>query len=118
MGRLLPMDPRERHAILGQGATKAETPKERRLRQALEADLEGSPVRGRPIQRRLRNFRPAEQNYLAALGGPLPWMRRLRQIKDALEQHGRRLEEAWRELAAASGDDTEGFAERWRAIAG
>jgi len=54
------MDPRERHAILGQGATKPETPKERRLRQALEADLDGSPVKGRPFRRRLRNFRPAE----------------------------------------------------------
>ena len=117
MGRLLPMDPRERQAILGQGATKAETPRERRLREALEADLAGSPVKGRPIRRRLRNFRPTEQTYLAALGGPLPWMRRLRQIEDALDQHERRLEEAWRELATESADDAEAFAEGWRAIA-
>jgi len=117
MGRLLPMDPRERQAILGQGATKAETPRERRLREALETDLEGSPVKGRPIRRRLRNFRPAEQTYFAALGGPLPWMRRLRQIEDALEQHEQRLDEAWRDLAAEAGEDANAFAERWRTLA-
>jgi len=44
-------------------------------------------------------------------------MRRLRQIEDALDQHERRLEEAWRDLAAESGGDAETFAERWRAIA-
>ena len=112
------MDPRERKAILAQGATRPETPKERLQRESIEADLEGSPLKGRPLRSRLRNFRPGEQNYLAALGGPLPWMRRLRQIEDALEQHERRLDEAWRELAAELADDPERFAEAWRGIAG
>ena len=88
------------------------------MREALEADLEGSPVKGRPIRRRLRNFRPTEQTYLVALGGPLPWMRRLREIEDAVERHERRLEEAWREAAAGSRGDAEAFAESWLAVAG
>jgi hypothetical protein len=117
MGRLPVVDRRDRHAILSQGATKAETPKERREREALELDLEGSPNRGRPIRSRLRNFRPGEGTYLAALGGPLPWMRRLRQIEDALDQHERRLEEAWRELAGGLAGDPERFAEQWAAVA-
>ena len=112
------VDRRDRHAILNQGATKAETAKERRVREALEAELEGSPVRGRPIRSRLRNFRPSEQTYLSALGGPLPWMRRLRLIEDALEQHELRLEEAWREAAAESEGDGGAFAGRWLAVAG
>ena len=111
------MDRRDRQAILNQGATRAETPRERRLREALEADLDGSPVKGRPIRRRLRNFRPTEQSYLVALGGPLPWMRRLREIEDAVERNERRLEEAWREAAAESGD-AQAFAESWLAVAG
>lgn len=112
------MDRRDRHAILNQGATKAETPKERRVREALAADLEGSPVKGRPIRSRMRNFRPTEQTYLVALGGPLPWMRRLREIEDAVERHERRLEEGWREAAAGSRGDAETFAESWLAVAG
>jgi hypothetical protein len=110
------VDRRDRQAILGQGATKPETPKERHQREALEADLAESPLKGRPLRSRLRNFRPGEQSYLAALGGPLPWMRRLRQIEDAIELHDRMLEAAWRDLAAVSGD-ADDFAARWRDVA-
>ena len=111
------MDRRDRQAILSQGVTKPETPRDRRQRAALEADLAGSPLKGRPLRSRLRNFRPDEQAYLAALGGPLPWMRRLRQIEDAVEQHERRLEEAWRELARELAGDPERFVEAWPAVA-
>jgi hypothetical protein len=44
-------------------------------------------------------------------------MRRLRQIELELEEHERRLDEAWRELAAACSDEPETFARRWRAAA-
>ena len=116
-GQTLAVDRRERHAILGEGATKAETPKERRELEALEVDLEGSPAKGRPLRRRLRNFRPSEQTFFVAVGGPLPWMRRLREIEQAVEQHERRLEEAWRGLALESGGDPEAFAQRWLRLA-
>jgi hypothetical protein len=117
MGRLSDVDKRDRKAVLGQGATRPETPKERRQRAALEADLEGSPLKGRPLRARLRNFRPSEQDYIASLGGPLPWMRRLRQIEDALALHELRLEEAWRELARELAGQPERFGEAWRAVA-
>jgi hypothetical protein len=73
-----------------------ETPCDREDRRVLEADLAGSPVAGKPIRRRLRNFRPDAESAVRALGGPLVWMRRLRAIEDAYGQHVRQLEEAYR----------------------
>ncbi len=43
-------------------------------------------------------------------------MRRLRAIEDAVEQHERRLEEAWRTLAETVEDPAE-FAAAWRELA-
>ena len=44
-------------------------------------------------------------------------MRRLRAIEDAVEQHERRLGEAWRSLASELEEPTE-FAAAWRELAG
>ena len=105
------MDPRTLKEIMGQGATRPETPRERRERELLEADLESSPVKGRPLRQRLRNFRPDADSAIRALGGPTIWMRRLRAIEDAVEQHEAQLEEAWRALAAEV-EDAAAFARR------
>ena len=102
---------------MGQGATRPETPQERREREQLEADLESSPVRGRPLPQRLRNFRPDPDRGVQALGGPTAWMRRLRAIEDAVEQHESRLGEAWRTLAEEL-EDPGAFAAAWRERAG
>jgi hypothetical protein len=102
---------------MGQGATRPETPRERREREQLEADLESSPVRGRPLRQRLRNFRPDPESGVRALGGPTAWMRRLRAIEDAVEQHERRLGESWRMLAEELQDPVE-FAAAWQELAG
>jgi len=101
---------------MGQGATRPETPRERQEREALEADLESSPVRGRPLRQRLRNFRPDAESGVRALGGPTAWMRRLRAIEDAVDQHERQLAEAWRTLAEEREDPVE-FAAAWRELA-
>jgi len=101
---------------MSQGATRPETPRERREREVLEADLESSPVRGKPLRQRIRNFRPDPDSAVRALGGPTVWMRRLRAIEDAVEQHERQLAEAWRTLAAELDDPTE-FAAAWRELA-
>ncbi|MGH3051207.1 MAG: hypothetical protein ACRDLK_13700 [Gaiellaceae bacterium] len=106
------MDPRTLNEIMSQGQTRPETPQERRDRAALEADLEGSPVKGEPLRQRLRNFRPDAESAIRALGGPTAWMRRRRAIEDALDQHERQLRESWRALAAEVSDDAE-FARRW-----
>src|SRR5690242_21273976 len=102
---------------MGQGATRPETPRERRERAQLEADLETSPVRGVPLRQRLRNFRPDAESGIRALGGPTIWMRRLRAIEDAVEQHERQLSQAWRTLAQEV-EDPAGFAAAWEEQAG
>jgi len=74
-------------------------------------------VRGTRLRQRLRNFRPDPDAGVRALGGPLVWMRRLRAIEDAVEQHERQLGEAWRTLADEL-DDPAGFAAAWQELAG
>jgi hypothetical protein len=111
------VDPKTLREIMNQGATRPETPHERRERERLEADLESSPVRGTPLRQRLRNFRPDPESGVRALSGPTVWMRRLRAIEDAVEQHERRLGEARRALAEEL-EDPEEFAAAWRELAG
>jgi hypothetical protein len=110
------VDKREREAILKQGVTRPETPRDRRERAALEEDMLGNPLAGEPLRQRRRNFRPDADAQIAALGGPLAWMRRLRAIEAAVEQHEQRLAEARAELRAEHGD-SERFAQEWRALA-
>src|SRR5919205_4159355 len=106
------MDKREVKEIMSQGAIRPETPQDRRERELLAEELETSPVKGRPLRQRLRNFRPDADSAIRALGGPTVWMRRLRAIEDELDRHEEQLDAAWRELADASSDPDE-FARRW-----
>jgi hypothetical protein len=101
---------------MSEGAIRPETPQERREREQLEADLASSPVKGKPLQQRPRNFRPDPESGVRALGGPTAWMRRLRAIEDALEQHERQLGDRWRALAEELEDPAE-FAAAWRELA-
>ena len=101
---------------LGQGATRPETPQERRDRERLEADLATSPVRGKPLRQRLRNFRPDPASGVQALSGPTAWMRRLRAIEDAVEENKHRLRDEWRTLAHQVADPAE-FADTWGRVA-
>ena len=79
-----------------QGVAKPETPRDRAEREALEADLRDSPVAGKPIRRRLRNFRTGTDAALRALEA--------------------RLREQWHALRAEHSDDAE-FARAWRELA-
>jgi hypothetical protein len=108
------MDRRERERIMKQGVVRPETPRERRERELLQGDVADSPLRGRRVEHRLRNFTPDADSYLAALGGPLPYMNRLRAIHAQTAEHERQLEAAWHELAAEAGGDEALFARRWR----
>jgi hypothetical protein len=110
------VDPRTLQEIMGQGATRPETPAERRDREQLEADLESSPVRGKPLRQRLRNFRPDPTSGVQALGGPTAWMRRLRAIEDAIDQHERQLGDRRQTLAEELEDPAE-FAAAWHELA-
>jgi hypothetical protein len=89
------VDPRELKEIMSQGAIRPETARDREERRVLETDLAESPVKGQALRQRLRNFRPDAESAVRALGGPLVWMRRLRAIEDALDQHERQLDAAW-----------------------
>ena len=111
------MEQREREAILKQGVTGPETPRDRREREALTEDLRGNPLAGAPLRQRLRNFRPDADAQLAALGGPLAWMRRLRAIEIAAGLNEQQLAEARAALRDACGDDAARFAREWRALA-
>jgi hypothetical protein len=102
---------REREAIMKQGVTRPETPRDRREREALDEDVRGNPLAGKPLRRRIRNFRPDPDAQIAALGGPLAWMRRLRAIEVEIERHEQQLAEAY-ELTE-SADEWRRIAESW-----
>jgi hypothetical protein len=95
--------------VLGEWGIRDVTPDAQLQRAQLEADRELNALVGKPLRRRLRNFRPEADNYLASLGGPLPYMQRLRQIEQETERHLERLEEAHAEHA--------GDAQAWRRVA-
>ena len=68
-----------------------------------------NPLAGSPLPRRIRRFRPEADAYVASLGGPLPYMRRLREIDDLVDDHLERLSEAYAEH--------EGSPRSWKRIA-
>jgi len=94
--------------ILGEWGIRDVTPPSQREREHLEGDRDLNPLVGRPLRRRLRNFRPEADSFVASLGGPLPYMQRLRQIEELTREHLARLEEAYAERGAAD----------WRVVAG
>src|SRR5919202_2928128 len=106
------MDDRQRKEILAQGAIRPETPRDRAERKLLQEELDTSPVKGRPLRQRLRNFRPDADSAIRALGGPTIWMRRLRAIEEELDGHEQQLAEAWHELAREQ-DDAAEFSRLW-----
>jgi hypothetical protein len=83
--------------ILGEWGVRDVTPPSAKERDRLVADRDLNPLVGAPLPRRIRRFRPEADAYVASLGGPLPYMRRLREIDDAIEGHLERLEEAYAE---------------------
>jgi hypothetical protein len=95
--------------ILGEWGVRDVTPPSAREREKLAEDRDLNPFVGAPLPRRIRRFRPEADAYVASLGGPLPYMRRLREIDDAIEAHLARLAEAYAE--------NEGDAETWRSLA-
>jgi len=98
---------------MSQGAIKPETPRDREERRILDEELTTSPVKGEPLPQRLRNFRPDPDAAIRALGGPAAWMRRLRAIEDAVDEHEAQLGAAWHELADETPDDPTAFARSW-----
>jgi hypothetical protein len=111
------VDRREREAIMRQGVTRPETARDRTEREALAEDLKGNPLAGKAVPTRLRNFRPDAAAQLAALAGPVAWMRRLRAIEIEIEQHEEQLGELWAALRDEYADEDDRFAAEWERIA-
>ena len=107
----------ERDAILRQQVTLPETPRRRRELAALGDELRSSPLRGRKLPLRLRNFAPSAEAYLAATGGPLPYMLRLHEIERLTEEHEEALADAREHVAGEFAKDECEFARRWGALA-
>jgi hypothetical protein len=97
--------------ILGEWGVRDMTPEQVRERERLEVDTPDNPHKGKPIRRRLRNFKPEADTYVTSLGGPRPYMQRLRQIEADTERHLERLAEAYAE--APDAETWRRTAERW-----
>ena len=104
----------DREAILREDAPRPQTARERRQLGDLEEDLRSSPLRSKPLPLRLRNFHPTAEGYLASLGGPLPYMTRLREIEAMTAAHEQALGDERRRLAAEM--PPERFAQAWNDV--
>jgi hypothetical protein len=96
------MDRRERERIMRQGVVLPELPRRKRELAALREDLVDHPLQGRPVRRRYRNFTPDAGSYLASLGGPLPYMARLRELEALVIRHEAALAERYATTDAAA----------------
>ncbi len=101
---------------MSEGAIRKDDPRDVAHARRLAEDVEGSPLKGRRIRQRLKNFVAGADSYVTSMGGPLPWMQRRRMIEDETALHELRLTEARDELAGTGGSEAE-FADRWRRIA-
>jgi hypothetical protein len=88
--------------VIGEWGIRDVTPASAVEREKLLAEIDLNPLTNRPLKRRIRRFRPEPDRYLASLGGPLPFMRRLRQIDDEIEALTARLAEAYAERVDAA----------------
>ena len=62
------MHRKEREAILGEWGVREPSLRERTESTRLDQELEGSPLKGKRLRGRMRNFRPAVDRYVASLG--------------------------------------------------
>jgi hypothetical protein len=106
-----------RDEVLRQQVVLPQTPRERRELAALDDELRSIALTGQRLPLRLRNFVTSAEAYLAATGGPLPYMLRLHEIELQVAAHEVALESAWRETAEQCGGRESAFANRWHAIA-
>ena len=104
----------ERERLLSEQRGHGDTVRSAFERRALERDMPDNALLGQPLRQRLRNAKPAVESYVVSLGGPMPYMQRLREIEDETLEHELRLERAWRALASESAADERRFAARWR----
>ena len=103
------MAKRRPEEIIGEWGIRDVTPPSQAERAKLEHESDLNAFTGRALPRRIRRFRVEADRYFAALGGPLPYMQRLRQIEDAIAGHEARL--------AAAHEEHRGDPAGWRRLA-
>jgi hypothetical protein len=97
--------------VIGEWGVRDVTPASAVEREKLLDEVDLNPLTKLPLKRRIRRFRAEPDRYLASLGGPLPFMRRLRQIDDEIDALTIRLENAYAERT--DDDAWRRTAERW-----
>ncbi|MFN8225025.1 MAG: hypothetical protein U0R50_17470 [Gaiellales bacterium] len=105
------MRPEERNSLLREGVARAATPRERVEAVTLAEDVRSLGGKHGELRPRLRNFTQDPDTYLAALGGPLHYMVRLREIQERTDALLEELAERYDALRERARDD---FASRWR----
>jgi hypothetical protein len=98
--------------IIGEWGVRDVTPPSQAERERVRRDRELNPLHGKPLRRRIRNFRQEADAYLASLGGPLPYMQRLRSIEAETERQLELLAEAYEEHRSDP-ESWRRLAERW-----
>jgi hypothetical protein len=83
--------------VIGEWGIRDVTPPSQKERKALEVEADLNPLVGKPLRRRLRNFVAEPDTYIASLGGPLPYMRRLREIEHETDRQLEALAAAYEE---------------------
>jgi hypothetical protein len=101
---------------MGEHQPRGLSARERREAELLAADLKESPVSGRPLPRRMRNFSPSVEGYARSVVGPPAYAQRLRQIEDEIEGQLELLRSAWGDLQREVRDPRE-RGRRWRELA-
>jgi hypothetical protein len=110
------VDRRERERILGEHQPRPMTERELREADRLAEDLEDTPLVGKPLPRRLRNWNASPEAYALAIAGPPAHARRLREIEDLIAGHEEELRRDWEELRRAE-PNPDARARRWREYA-
>jgi hypothetical protein len=110
------VDRSERERIMGEHQPRGLSARERREAELLATDLQESPVSGKPLPRRMRNFSPSVEGYARSVVGPPAFAQRLRQIEDEIDDHLGRLRAARAELRLQVRDPRE-RGRRWRELA-
>lgn len=105
------MAKRRPEEVIGEWGIRDVTPASAVEREKLLDEVELNPLAQRPQKRRIRRVRPEPDRYLASLGGPLPFMRRLRQIDDEIDALTTRLAQAYAERTDAA--SWRRLAQRW-----
>jgi hypothetical protein len=86
--------------IIGEWGIRDVTPPSQAERKRLAAEQDLNSLVGQPLPRRIRRFRVEADRMFASLGGPLPFMQRLKRIDDETDRQTELLAAAYADHGA------------------